>query len=221
MPVYMLQAGAFGDTKIGVAIDPLARMKQLQTSMPKKLRLVRVLEGGHAEERALHERFSADRLSGEWFRLSATAQASDLGLRDLPIPQSKRTRLNDMATAEGRWRQLQEDLVEIIGGEEILARALCASPWGMKYSVRPKYLSAVIVLARQAGAPTSYDEARAVMRAALKDYRSNTKANKRRERQHWRREFEKKWVSEHGPAGAWWLPDLPAPAEDPNAEAAA
>lgn len=202
MPVYMLQAGAFGDIKIGVATDPLARMKQLQTSMPKKLRLVRVLDGGPAEEKAIHARFAANRLAGEWFRLKATEVAADLGLRDLPIPQKKRDSYYDPSTAEGRWHQLQSDLLEIVGGPESFARALGIMPYGL--GLGAKHLSAAIVLARQAGAPIGYSEARAMMKAAAAIRGKNVRSAKRHQHRGWRRDFEQKWIARHGVSKAWW-----------------
>jgi hypothetical protein len=59
--------------KIGRAKDLEKRMKALQTSSPAKLRLIKTVQvGGGKEaqelEKSLHQRFSAIRLAGEWFK---------------------------------------------------------------------------------------------------------------------------------------------------------
>jgi hypothetical protein len=53
--------------KIGVAADPLSRLRQLQTSSPVRLVLLAADRAYLEAERALHRRFAASRLSGEWF----------------------------------------------------------------------------------------------------------------------------------------------------------
>lgn len=53
--------------KIGVARDPRARVKALQTSHAMELRLAAVTKGGVYQERRYHERFGDRRLVGEWF----------------------------------------------------------------------------------------------------------------------------------------------------------
>lgn len=57
--------------KIGwTDVEAGTRVRQLQTGNPNELKVILRLEGGRAEERALHERFAADRRHGEWFVLS-------------------------------------------------------------------------------------------------------------------------------------------------------
>lgn len=62
--VYIAGFGPY--IKIGVSIDIPERMAKLQ--MPEKVELYSALEGWITEERALHRRFAAYRLNGEWFR---------------------------------------------------------------------------------------------------------------------------------------------------------
>lgn len=69
--VYFIQSGTDGPIKIGKANDPEARLAELQVGSPSALRLIGSIPGGIAEERALHARFSADRVRGEWFSPSA------------------------------------------------------------------------------------------------------------------------------------------------------
>lgn len=65
--VYFIQADS-GLVKVGVAENPQARLAQLQTGSPARLRLIGfVPEVGAQGERALHVRFAAAHAHGEWF----------------------------------------------------------------------------------------------------------------------------------------------------------
>jgi hypothetical protein len=65
--VYFLQRESGGAIKIGVAGDIKKRMSALQTAFPDRLRVLGTQSGGRDEETALHRRFAAHRLHGEWF----------------------------------------------------------------------------------------------------------------------------------------------------------
>jgi hypothetical protein len=65
--VYFIQAGEHGPIKIGVSKAPGKRLQQLQTSHAESLHLRAVEVGGRELEMALHERFAAYRMNGEWF----------------------------------------------------------------------------------------------------------------------------------------------------------
>jgi hypothetical protein len=65
--VYFIQAGAGGPIKIGVAVDPAARLEMLQCGNHLRLRIVGECDGGLAQERSLHKRFASFRIWGEWF----------------------------------------------------------------------------------------------------------------------------------------------------------
>lgn len=67
--VYFVQALAGGSIKIGKSDDVEQRLGSLQTGSPEPLGLLGVNET--AAESALHERFSALRLHGEWFKSDA------------------------------------------------------------------------------------------------------------------------------------------------------
>ena len=56
--------------KIGVAKNPAARIKELQTGNPIVLKLWLAFPGGVEEERLLHWWMSGQRVNGEWFLLS-------------------------------------------------------------------------------------------------------------------------------------------------------
>lgn len=64
--VYLIRAGD-GPIKIGVAIDPQKRLSEIQVGNPLKLELLASVPGDQNTERLLHRKFSAHRMSGEWF----------------------------------------------------------------------------------------------------------------------------------------------------------
>lgn len=68
--VYFIRRGTSRVVKIGVAKDPWKRLRQLQTGSADRLKIVAVMPGTPADERALHRRFADLRLGGEWFRMS-------------------------------------------------------------------------------------------------------------------------------------------------------
>ena len=66
--VYFIQAGDDGPIKIGSAVDPIARLKELQVGNPQPLHILMTLADDEGLERQLHQRFAPLRLHGEWFR---------------------------------------------------------------------------------------------------------------------------------------------------------
>lgn len=66
--VYFVQAGEGGPIKIGVSGDVKTRMASLQGAHFERLRLLGSTPGTSEDERKLHQRFSAARVKGEWFR---------------------------------------------------------------------------------------------------------------------------------------------------------
>lgn len=65
--LYAIQAGDDGPVKLGTAVDPVARLRVLQTPHHTRLHLRAAWPGERVDERALHARFGANRLHGEWF----------------------------------------------------------------------------------------------------------------------------------------------------------
>jgi hypothetical protein len=53
--------------KVGYAIDPLVRMRGLQTGSSDELRLLFVAPGDQQDEVRVHHRFADARMAGEWF----------------------------------------------------------------------------------------------------------------------------------------------------------
>lgn len=76
MPVYFVQAGENGPIKIGYASDVAKRIGHLQTSAPDRLCVLSVMDGGEAEEKALHAELAAHRRLGEWFNPTAEVLAA-------------------------------------------------------------------------------------------------------------------------------------------------
>ncbi len=66
--IYFIQQGDDGPIKIGTAVDPVARLRLLQTGNPERLTLRGKVEAWPGGEGALHRHFKAARMSGEWFR---------------------------------------------------------------------------------------------------------------------------------------------------------
>jgi hypothetical protein len=65
--VYFIQRGVDGPIKIGYSRKPKSRLSQLQSAFPETLRMLGVIPGDKAKERALHDRFDGIRVKGEWF----------------------------------------------------------------------------------------------------------------------------------------------------------
>lgn len=66
--IYFVQRGEAGPVKIGVSANPDSRIAALQKSYEEKLRVLAIILGDLAAERALHERFAEHRIKGEWFK---------------------------------------------------------------------------------------------------------------------------------------------------------
>lgn len=71
MPVYFAHAVGTELVKIGfTGGDPAERLRGLQTGCPHRLELIAVIPGGESDEGRWHEDYAADRVNGEWFRLT-------------------------------------------------------------------------------------------------------------------------------------------------------
>lgn len=85
MVVYMIQAGdECGPVKIGYG-DPVARLNDCQIGNHLKLRLLRMFNGGAAEELTLHVRFEDLWIRGEWHNFSRS-MLGDVGLFEILPP---------------------------------------------------------------------------------------------------------------------------------------
>ena len=69
--IYFIQCGENGPIKIGQTSNGIEeRVKQLQTGCPYELRVLWAYRGSDYSESDLHEIFSHERISGEWFHPS-------------------------------------------------------------------------------------------------------------------------------------------------------
>lgn len=66
--VYVMSEDDEGPVKIGVARNPIDRLRNMRTGNPRRLRLEYVLLGDETVESLLHELWEPFNLSGEWFR---------------------------------------------------------------------------------------------------------------------------------------------------------
>ena len=85
--VYFIRR-ADGLVKIGYSHDPAARLSQLKQQHQCEMELLATTSGARAAERELHERFSAHRATGEWFRPADVLMQHIAGIRS-------RTTVND------------------------------------------------------------------------------------------------------------------------------
>lgn len=68
--IYFIRAEAGGLVKIGVSGNPTARLRSMQVGCPGRLLLLAAFKAKPFAEAALHTRFAADRVHGEWFTMS-------------------------------------------------------------------------------------------------------------------------------------------------------
>ena len=67
--LYAIQAGNDGNVKLGLAANPILRLRNLQTGSPELLRGIAAWRIDSTwEEVRLHRHFARYRLHGEWFR---------------------------------------------------------------------------------------------------------------------------------------------------------
>lgn len=82
MAIYFIHQEEKGNwlMKIGRAKDIHRRLKQLQTGNPKELKIVGWIksENDHLSERALHRKYGAANVGGEWFNLQPADILEDL-----------------------------------------------------------------------------------------------------------------------------------------------
>jgi hypothetical protein len=86
--VYFILADRHEIIKIGYTTHLKRRFFALQATSPARLELLATMPGDAAVEKALHDKFSAERMHGEWFRRSLRLQkfiddVNDGKVRDL------------------------------------------------------------------------------------------------------------------------------------------
>lgn len=65
--VYFIRGEDTGKIKIGFAVDPEIRLRDLQTGSSEKLSLIKFIEGTQEKETEIQNRFKKYRIHGEWF----------------------------------------------------------------------------------------------------------------------------------------------------------
>ena len=80
--VYFIQSGE--RIKMGVSENPKSRLEVLRIGNPD-CTLRAVILGGYELEQALHKKYAADRIKGEWFKLSDTLEQEIVELTALGI----------------------------------------------------------------------------------------------------------------------------------------
>jgi hypothetical protein len=78
--VYFVRSG--NHVKVGRAINPVDRVRRLQTSHPSKLSLIAAVPAHSSLEAAIHTRFARLRSEGEWFVLDDEFMAFIQKIRD-------------------------------------------------------------------------------------------------------------------------------------------
>ncbi len=73
---YLVAAEGSHLVKIGIAKDPMRRLRELQTGQPMELRLLWSVAGAY--EHDLHVHFAAYRVRGEWFDLTPLGDPIDV-----------------------------------------------------------------------------------------------------------------------------------------------
>lgn len=94
--IYFIHCPAANAVKIGrTANPPYQRLMSMQAGCPFELELIGLCKGDRHEEETLHARFAADRVRGEWFRLTDGLRAH---VAQFPAPARSR---------RDNWRQLK------------------------------------------------------------------------------------------------------------------
>ncbi len=86
--IYFIRCALTGRVKIGFSEKPWSRLVKMRVDCPTELVMASVIEGDKAAEAALHKRFAAFHVRGEWF--SETAELRDFVMA-LPIAERPRT----------------------------------------------------------------------------------------------------------------------------------
>ncbi len=153
MPVYVLKAGDTDMVKIGWTDDIEARVRDLQCAHWEVLKVIRTIDGFPWVERAMHRKFSAQRVLGEWFRFDQemlTVEVSDLS-----------------PTVEAHPHL---PIIIALGGVRSLATAISVKPgqaihWGHR-GIPAKYWHRVVERAAERGLPLTTEELAQKQKAA-------------------------------------------------------
>lgn len=114
--IYFIRCALTGRVKIGFSDEPWARFSQIQTTASTELTLVAIAEGDKSVEAALHQRFTAHHVRGEWF--AETGALAD-HIQGLPPAQRPPRKRRPSTSALCSWmserKMLNRELAEIVG----------------------------------------------------------------------------------------------------------
>lgn len=114
--VYFIQSGDDGPIKIGIADDPVTRLRHIQTGSPERLTLLGTLHGGQDREKVLHAYLAAFRHRGEWFKPCAEVLAVVPGLAIERLQKA----LGDVSRAEAESYKLAAIIAFRRAGSDVL-----------------------------------------------------------------------------------------------------
>lgn len=180
MAVYLIRAGQTGPAKIGWAVDPIQRTAEFQTGHYETLHLLKMWKGGRAEEDALHGRFAALWIRGEWFAFSRDmlgdvelAEITHVELVESDEPSTKLRRLRQLRNIPIKLRRPfipavpvnefpagscdASVIINAFGGPRVVAREFGAhlsapSNW-IKDGIPSRFWPAFVAKAAAAGIP--------------------------------------------------------------------
>lgn len=103
--VYFALNKASRAVKIGTSNNPAKRLAELQTASPEPLELLGTIFGDSEKEEELHQRFSAKRIRGEWFRADEAMleDIADLLGCGLDTERLVAMELIDLLDKHGKW----------------------------------------------------------------------------------------------------------------------
>lgn len=138
-----------GAVKIGISKTPKQRLVELQVGCATPLKLIGAIDGNL--ERELHRRFEADRLSGEWFRVSEDVRRwvietfnFDVVPSDRRPPALRSPKVvvsEEYFGAELKLSELGDQIVRVVDDatdEWVIRRELAAWEWNATLGPEPE-----------------------------------------------------------------------------------
>lgn len=136
--IYAAKAGEL--IKLGFSKDPESRIRVLSCGNPFPCELLGYWVGTPDDERALHSKYSASRITGEWF-----SAANDLVAE---IEARSETPKKSLMKSKAEIKSHIQRAVERAGSQKALAEALGISQQGVSYLMTDaKNISAEIAVA--------------------------------------------------------------------------
>ena len=113
--VYFIQRGTTDEVKIGVSRRLGARISSLASASGEPLTLLATIPGGRDEELALHRRFAAHRLRGEWFRMGGDLLSHIESIRSTTpmLPQRERVTITMPKPVRDRLLEMRARIVDM------------------------------------------------------------------------------------------------------------